>query len=227
MKWIRSASEAEVISEFLKCEYHQRQYHADRAQHESIVMSPDLGDLRDNELRRELLFRRHRVTWNELPADVNWSLVSLDPEDIGRLRVFPRGHWPKMANGSDLTVQGLANSIRTRKFSGRTTDDVSSVQALSYRMRQGREESSIILIGVDQHEPLTILEGNHRMIAAALISDQKISEFRTYCGFSPHMAECFWYQGTGHEAFLRHAWRRAKSIQPRLIAAMKKPLLSE
>jgi hypothetical protein len=53
----------------------------------------------------------------------------------------------------------------------------------------------VILITVNQFTPLTILEGNHRMTAAALVSPETAHQrFRFLCGFSPRMSECCWYR---------------------------------
>jgi hypothetical protein len=54
--------------------------------------------------------------------------------------------------------------------------------------------STVLLIGVDNTGPLTLLDGNHRM-AAALLSDRvsSLDQFRFICGFSPQMIRCCWY----------------------------------
>jgi hypothetical protein len=53
----------------------------------------------------------------------------------------------------------------------------------------------VILITVDEFTPLTILEGNHRMTAAALVSPETVHQrFRFLCGFSPRMSDCCWYR---------------------------------
>jgi len=229
MKLVRSASEAEVIAEFLRSEYHQKEYHHDRAEFESLVLAGDLNDEKQNAIRRELLFRRHRVTWNELPNDVCWSLAQLDVEDIDKLRIFPRGHWPKMAAGATLTVAGMMESIRNRRFCVSTTEDVCAIHALAYRMKQVGDASSILIIGIDVDNPLTILEGNHRVLAAALHAPDRVCSFRTYLGLSSKMDTCYWYK-TNNRIFVRHAWRRIRNLQPRFIKAMKNltmPLFSE
>jgi hypothetical protein len=70
------------------------------------------------------------------------------------------------------------------------------------------------LIGINQNGPLTIIEGNHRVAAAMLVSpDLALSRFRFFCGFSPRMTECCWYQtdistlwryGVNRLRYLRH-----------------------
>jgi hypothetical protein len=55
--------------------------------------------------------------------------------------------------------------------------------------------NSVLLIGVDENSPLTIIEGNHRMAAAMLLSPEAVSQqFRFYCGLSPNMTRCCWYR---------------------------------
>jgi hypothetical protein len=220
MRLIRPATEAEVIAEFLKGEYHQKEYHADRELYELVVLDGNLADVGENKLRRNLLFRRHRVTWNELPGDINWSLVDLEKQDLAHIRVFPRGHWPNMARGTDLAINDLVTSIRRHRFSADTADDVTMIQAVAYRLRRTYDDTSVLLIGIDQHHPLTILDGNHRMIAAALAGNGSISAFRVYCGFSARMNDCLWYQSNPNN-FVRHAWRRVKDLQPRLVQSAR------
>jgi len=54
---------------------------------------------------------------------------------------------------------------------------------------------SVLLIGVDDLSPLTIIEGNHRMAAAMMLSPDDVHRrFRFYCGLSPKMNQCCWYQ---------------------------------
>ncbi len=220
MKAIRSAAEAEIISEFLKTEYHKKEYHADRAKYESLVFGGNLADEEQNEIRKALLFRRYRATWNEIPQGIRWLLVQLEPDDIQKLRVFPRGHWRKMADRSETRVLEVAQKIRDHHLSPNTTSHITAIHALAYRMRKSRDMSSIILVGLDMEQPMTVLEGNHRMLAAALISADRACGFRTYVGLSPNMNSCNWYSN-GNGASLKHAWRRVKNMQPRLTAAMK------
>jgi hypothetical protein len=52
----------------------------------------------------------------------------------------------------------------------------------------------VLLIGVDEDHPLTILEGNHRLAAAMLVSPRLVQTgFRMLCGLSPRMYESCWY----------------------------------
>jgi len=219
VKRIRAATEAEVIAEFLRSEYHQKEYHVDRRKYEQLVMHPNLANELENEIRRELLYRRHRVTWNELPDNTSWFQVALELEDVDKLRIFPRGHWPKLASESSFAIVDIARNLRRHNFAPEVADDVTAIHAIAYRLRHQDDNSSVLLIGLDDLQPLTILEGNHRMIAAALDSKERVMAFNTYAGFSPSMGECFWYQTTFQNMF-RHACHRLRDFQPDLFRAL-------
>jgi hypothetical protein len=97
--------------------------------------------------------------------------------------------------------------IRCGRFFGKTRQFIGKVQALSESLRQRADRSSILLIGIDEQQPLTILEGNHRLTAAMLASPQiACQRFRFLCGFSPRMTECCWYQTN-----LANLWRYARN----------------
>src|SRR5438067_8972829 len=55
---VRRVGEAEVVSEFLKNEFYHSDFDAVRRDHADLVLNPKLGDLEENELRRQLLFRK-------------------------------------------------------------------------------------------------------------------------------------------------------------------------
>jgi hypothetical protein len=202
MRKLRRAAEAEVIAEFLKNEFYQEEFHADRESFERLVLEADLTNEDENALRRALLFRRRGHMWREVPSDTQWWEVELEQEDLNFVRVFPRAQWRKVAAESFL-LRDIVNRIRTVRFSGGRRDFIARVQALSYRLRAGLDRSAVLLIGVDEQNPLTILEGNHRLTAALLAGPAMISQqFRVFCGFSAHMSSSCWY-----ETNLPNLWR--------------------
>lgn len=194
MKRLRRVTEAEVIAEFLKNEFYQEEFHQDREQFEHLVLDADIFDEAGNALRRALLFRRRGHMWRELPADTQWCEVEIEPQDLERVRVFPRAQWRRVANGSFL-LKDIVRRIRTKPFRGKTRDFISKVQALSYRLRTHQDNSAVLLIGIDDAQPVTVLEGNHRLTAALLASPEVLQHrFRVFCGFSPAMSKSCWYQ---------------------------------
>lgn len=225
MKRLRKISEAEVIAEFLRNEFYQEDFHYDRDKYEKIVFDPKLEDELENVVRRALLFRRRGHMWRELPADTEWWWVQLEVEDIATLRVFPRAQWRKIAAGS-YRLADIVQRIRSNHFSNGVRTFISKIQSLSYRLRRENDDSSVLLIGIDERRPLTILEGNHRAVAALLASpDVLVSRFRVLCGFSPRMYESCWYDtnlSTLWRYFkhrLRHFVDREADVERILMAA--------
>ena len=188
----RRIPEAEVIAEFLKNEFYQKEYDRDRYEFESIVLDPDLADEAQNSIRRALLYRRRGHMWRELPKDTIWHEAEINADDLKRIRVFPRAHWRKISNGSFLLSE-IVKRIRDSAIA-QTDPAFSKIQLLRYRLQRDSVNSSVLLIGVDEEQPLTILEGNHRLAAAMLVAPGMVhTSFRVLVGLSPHMYESCWY----------------------------------
>lgn len=206
MRKLRRITEAEVIAEFLKNEFYQEEFHHDRGNFERLVLEADITNETENALRRALLYRRRGHMLRELPGDTQWWEVVIERTDLNLLRVFPRAQWRSLADGSFL-LRDIVERIRSVRFGGRTRDFISKVTALSYRLRTEKDTSSVMLIGIDEEKPFTILEGNHRLTAALLAGSEVLeNRFRVLCGFSPSMAQSCWY-----ETNLANLWRYAKN----------------
>jgi hypothetical protein len=212
MKKLCRVTEPDAIAEFLKAEFYRDEFHRDRKSFEPVVMHADIANEAENALRRALLFRRRGHMWRELPADTQWWEVSVEPGDLELLRVFPRAQWRRIASDSFL-LKSIVERIRNKKFSGRTREFISKVQAFSYRLRTDQSRSCVLLIGLDESSPFTILEGNHRL-TAALLADGTLARnrFRVLCGFSARMSESCWY-----ETNLANLWRYAKNRMRNLV----------
>ena len=187
-------SEDEAISEFLKSEFYQPEFDRYRDRFENIVEHPDLSNSRENTIRRALLYLRRGRLWRELPADTEWWEVELHSSDLNRIRVFPRNHWRGLAEGN-FYLANMLDRIREKVGSNSPEKYVAKLRSLSSDVANGVDHSSVLLIGVDETAPLTIIEGNHRMAAASLVAPDEIHRrFRVLCGVSPRMNECRWYQ---------------------------------
>jgi len=82
---------------------------------------------------------------------------------------------------------------------------------------------AVILIGLDDSKPLTILDGNHRVVAALLSSPDRLKSIRFLCGLSPRMTECCWYTTNLSTLFrygrnlIAHALRNPETELARLL----------
>jgi hypothetical protein len=208
MKKVRPVTEAEAIGEFLRNEFYESEYNRDRDVFERYVLQPDFSDQHENRIRRALLFRRRGHMWRELPHNTQWWQVEIEPGDLPQIHVFPRAHWRKVSNGS-YSIGDVVDRIRQRRYKDGGDQVIAKIQQLRYRLQaESYTPSTVLLIGVDERSPVTILEGNHRLAAAMLASPTILStRFTVLCGFSAQMTECCWYKTNFHN-LLRYARHR-------------------
>lgn len=191
IRLMRSISEDEVISEFLKSDFEDVKYGRYRDRLRSIVFAPDLADRDESAQRRALLFLRHRSLWKELPGETRWYEAELTERDFHQVQVFPRAQWRKVARGN-FALTKVVEVMRSRQ-------DASKDPLLSKitTIRSGFAQKvampgTVLLIGLDETQPLTILDGNHRFVAAVL--EGRTDRLRFFCGLSPQMTRCCWYR---------------------------------
>jgi len=191
---LRRVREEEVISEFIKAEFYQPEFDPYREAYGAIVYRPDLSNPRENAARRALLFRRRGRMWRELPHDTAWWEVELTEDTLVRIRAFPRKQWRRFANGSFYLTE-MIDKIRKNIQSPEPSQFNLKMRSVVEDLGENAVPDSVLLIGVDDLSPLTIIEGNHRMAAAMMLSPDDVHRrFRFYCGLSPKMNQCCWYQ---------------------------------
>jgi O-antigen/teichoic acid export membrane protein len=191
---VRPLSEQVVISEFLRSEFHHPEFEEYRREFSRLVEAPDLQSDRENALRRALLFLRRGAMWRELPDDTQWFEVKLTAGDLARVRFFPRAQWRRVAEGS-FYITDVVDCLRQKCQEAPDDEFFGKLRRISNPVREGLVSRTVLLIGVDPHSPLTILDGNHRMAAAMLAQPPAALEtFRFICGLSPAMTRCCWYR---------------------------------
>jgi hypothetical protein len=199
----RVLTEEEVMAEFLRSEFHHPEFDEYRHQFDNLVRNPNLKSSRENAVRQALLFLRRGPMWRELPANTTWREVELRAEDLARIRFFPRAQWRRVAQGS-FYLTDVVERIRVQLESSSHDDFFGKLRILSSSVQDNLVNPAVLLIGVDETGPLTILDGNHRMAAAMLgTSAPVLNRFRFICGFSPQMTRCCWY-ATNVNTLLRY-----------------------
>ena len=193
MRKLRRLTEAEIIAEFLRGEFFQKEYDADRDRFASLVEHPNLTDARENEIRRILLFRRRDTMWWELPEDRQWWEIEFEPEDVEQVSVFPRAHWRKIARGN---FRALDVAARIRQLKGSEPNEfVKKISDICANLSSDVSQGMVIFLGIDEDRPVTLLEGNHRFVAALLAGGpQHLRNARMLAVFSPQMEKCCWYK---------------------------------
>jgi hypothetical protein len=194
MRRLLRITEAEVVAEFLKAEFYHREYDGDRQKFEAIVDSPNLADETENAIRRALLFRRRGPMLRELPDDVQWWEVELEPNELQRINVFPRAQWRRISDGNFQALH-VAERIRGQLDDGKSSELLAKIHILRINMQIDGPKSTIVLIGIDEEHPVTLLEGNHRFVTSLLLPREiMLRRLRLVCGFSPSMERCCWYK---------------------------------
>lgn len=192
IRLIRRLAEDEVIAEFLKSEFERpifREYHERLRE---IVSSPNLDSADENAKRRALLFIRHFALWKELPTDTEWYEVEVKYSDLEKIRVFPRAQWRNFAPKTFSIIE-VAERMNRRQEADSGAFQLKIADIGARLLQQDDDLGSVLLIGISENEPLTILDGNHRLVASMLTTPRRTERLRFLCGFSPRMTECCWY----------------------------------
>lgn len=193
LRVLRRLNEHEVILSFLQSEFHHPEF-ADYQEFRHLIDQPDLASDRENSIRRALLFLRRGAMWRELPEDTRWFQVTFTAGDLERVRFFPRAQWRRVAQGS-FYLPDMVESLRSQWQEASEDEFFRKLRRLSNSVQQNLLNPTVLLIGVDDQSPLTILDGNHRIAAAMLAQPPAALEsFQFICGLSPAMTHCCWYR---------------------------------
>ena len=191
VRMIRRVTEDEVISEFLKSDYEHPIYRDYQESMRSIILGPNCDNPSENAKRRALLFLRHLSLWQELPNDTEWYEVEVKEANLDQVQVFPRAQWRRIARGN-YVITDVVERLEARQDAA-NNPFLAKIAAIRLRLQQ--EESipgSVVLIGLNESAPFTILDGNHRFAAAVL--EGRTHQLRFLCGLSPKMTKCCWYR---------------------------------
>jgi len=201
---LRPVPEEEIIAEFLRSEFYHPDFDPYREDFKHLVEHADLEHPHENSIRRALLFRRRGGLWRELPAGTEWWEIELTQRDLARLRSFPRNEWRRFT-GEGFYLTEMVRRAEAGLARGRQSRFLEKLKAIANDLRGSQVPDVVLLIGTDEHHPLTIIEGNHRMAAAMMTMPESAHRrFRFYCGLSPSMDTCCWYE-TNLRSLTRYA----------------------
>jgi hypothetical protein len=202
VRLIRRISEDEVIAEFLRTDFGSPIFRDYRETMKELVDTPSLEDPAENAKRRALLFMRHLALWKEIPHGTEWYEVEVNERDLESIRVFPRAQWRRLARGNYAITQ-VAGRMKTHRHRV-DTPFLAKIDSIREQITNGDiPRGVIIMIGLSENDPLTVVDGNHRLMAAMLASPSKLPNLRFVCGLSPQMRQCCWYN-TNLETLFRY-----------------------
>jgi len=191
IRLVRRVTEDEVIAEFLRSDFEHPVYRDYQESMRTIVSTPNCDNPADNARRRALLFLRHLSLWKELPSDTEWYEVELNEADLDKVQVFPRAQWRRIARGN-FVITDVVERLQARRDAA-SNPFLTKIAEIRERLQE--EDSmpgSVVLIGLSESEPFTIIDGNHRFAAAVL--EGRMHQLRFLCGLSPRMTQCCWYR---------------------------------
>lgn len=191
VRLLRRVTEDEVIAEFLQSDFGKEDYGSYYAQLHSLIFHPDLQSSEDARKRKALFLLRHGALWKEIPEDTVWHEVELSARHLPQMRVFPRAQWRRIAR-RNYAITEVAARILNQSHAG---SDAFLQKLASIREHLLHGEAvlgAVVLIGVTASEPMAILDGNHRFVAAVM--EHQTHKLRYYCGLSPKMTQCCWYR---------------------------------
>ncbi len=155
---------------------------------------------------KSLRLLRRYVLWSELPNNTRWWSVSVGGEDLDEMMVFSRGKLTRSV-GAQLRLRDFAERIRSGRVSDRF-GEIAKIRLLARNFVRQEQRTAILLLGTSEKSPFTVLDGNHRIIAALLSAPDLIpAKFDFFCGLSPRMSQCLWHNMTMFN-FCAYAWRR-------------------
>ncbi|MDE7223445.1 MAG: hypothetical protein K2O34_06655 [Acetatifactor sp.] len=176
MNILRTSSENEMISEFLKTEYRSERFseHIKRVMKElsldeSVILSVDLNNANENIARKRLLgeFRGYGLNcelFENFPNEIQWSLCNFVSDDLNSIRYIDYSYWNELSKGthSPLTAaQTILDGIEIYNQS-----NAGFIKAAEFIKNGGKFLKPILLTSDLEH--FVIVEGHFRITAYAL-----------------------------------------------------------
>ncbi len=179
MNILRTSSEDEMISEYLRAEYRSERF-SERIKEimkelsldESIISSADLNDTDENAARKKLLgeFRGYglnRELFENFPNEIHWSLCNFVSRDLINIRYIDYSYWNELSKGTHsplIAAQTIRDGIEIYNQS-----NAGFVKAAEFIKSCGKFSRPILLTSDLEH--FVIVEGHLRITAFALVPE--------------------------------------------------------
>ena len=179
MDILRTSSEDEMISEFLKAEYRSERFSGrikkvleEFSLDEGIIVSADLDSANENIARKKILgeFRGYglnRELFENFPDEIQWSLCNFVRQDLNSIRYINYSYWNELSKGTHsplMAAQTILNGIEIYNQS-----NAGFMKAAEF-IKSGGKFSRPILVTFDL-EHFVIVEGHLRITAFALVPE--------------------------------------------------------
>jgi len=171
-----SAADKDMVLAFLKAEIDSprfgsyygailTQWGLDRT---LLIDRADLGNMKDNQIRTELLkavrgYTAGQYLFAGFPPNVQWRRTDLEPTELKRLKYANFPTWVTLSSGSRLVSEGAKN-IDT--IQAAENADV-NIKAVAEQLRRGKRYPELIVVQ-GPGEDLIVVEGHTRATAYVL-----------------------------------------------------------
>ena len=176
MNILRTSSEDEMISEYLKAEYYSERFseHIKKVMKEllldeGIILSADLNNTNENIARKKLLgeFRGYglnRELFENFPNEIQWDLYNFVSNDLNNIRYIDYSYWNELSKGTHsplIAAQTILDGIEIYEQSNE-----GFVKAAEFIKSGGKFLRPVLLTSDLEH--FVIVEGHFRITAFAL-----------------------------------------------------------
>ncbi|MBD5157071.1 MAG: hypothetical protein HDT13_05505 [Butyrivibrio sp.] len=179
MNILRTSSEEEMISEFLKAEYRSERFSEQikKAMEElsldgSIISYADLNNANENIARKKLLgkFRGYGLNselFENFPNEIQWSLCNFVSGDLSNIRYIDYSYWNELSKGTHSPLTAARTILDGIEIYGQSNEGF--LKAAEFIKSGGKFFRPILLTSDSEH--FVIVEGHLRMTAFALVTE--------------------------------------------------------
>ncbi len=194
MQVISEISEPEFEFQFLSSEWYKPFYDSVRESFDELIVSANLGDWRQNYIRKELLWKWRYPLLAQLPFGIDWYSIELEPQEFEDILVIREDGWNK--------TFGLGKNLKEAAIAvGNNVEDkwgvnFSQIRDIKNKIGKYNFKEKIILISSSMSPPYTVVEGNHRAVAFTLkrLETGQLDHIpkQFILGVSQNMSNAYW-----------------------------------
>lgn len=194
MKLLRSITEDEVISVFLKGEIKSKRFGKEivaalKGRGREIITHPSLKSRKDNIFRRNLLakvrgFGKNRDLFENFPADVKWFKAIIDAKELKKAMYINYSYWNELSNGTRLPLNSAKNikeNVKVFNVSNKLYWEILAA------IKKGKKIEPMIFVAKNRKSRLGVLEGHARLTAYFLEPQMIPKKVEVILGYSDKM----------------------------------------
>ena len=194
MKGIRTISEDEMVSVFLKAEINGRfkahilELVIRDGMRREVLDNPNLESDVENNYRRKLLgeyrgYGQNKLLFSNFPKNVLWEEVLLGKSDLEKTLYINYSYWLELTGGTRLPTDAAKNIKNNIEVFNQSNEGF--IRAAEY-LKNGGEFEPLIFVAKSREGPLVNLEGHLRLTAYLLEPDSIPKKLKSLVGFSKH-----------------------------------------